>query len=191
MAYETPTPDFLKMAEELLKELPAQVAEQALRHFNMSFEKQGFTDTSFIPWVKRADDLTFGTNHPLLDKSGELSNSLAILSQTMQRIEIGTTGNIPYAGIHNSGGTIQVKVTPKMRRYFWFIYHSLTKGYAHGSEPPDHILKWKHMALTRKQHLTIRIPQRQFIGRSEQLLKDIDELAIKTILNKFKSLENG
>lgn len=181
----------MKMAQELLKDLPPLVAQKALAHFNESFDKQGFTDTSFMPWVKRADDLTFGTNHPLLNRSGALSNCLQIIEQNIKRIEIATDSKIPYAAIHNNGGTIRVKVTPKMRRYFWFIYRSLTKGYAHGADPPEHIAKWKWMALTKKEYMTIRIPQRQFIGRSEQLLKDIDKLAIQHILNTFKNLSNG
>ena len=55
---DLPTPDFRKIAEEVMKDLPKKVGEKALQFFLASFIKQGFTDTSFIPWVKRKDDLS-------------------------------------------------------------------------------------------------------------------------------------
>ena len=41
-----------------MTDLPEKAGEKALQFFLASFIKQGFTDTSFIPWVKRKDDLT-------------------------------------------------------------------------------------------------------------------------------------
>lgn len=187
MSNKTPVPDFLQMAEDLLKGLPQQVADLALAHFNESFEKQGFTDNSFIAWPKRLDDLTFGVNHPILNKTGALMGSLVIKSATMKRVEVAAGDGLPYAAIHNNGGTIKIKITDKMRKFFWFVYISLTKHYANGSAPPDHILKWKMMALTKKTELTIHIPKRQYIGESQVLLKDVDGLIIEKIITTFKT----
>ena len=180
-------PDFEKMAEELLKGLPMEVAELALNHFDRSFIDQGFTDTSFIAWPKRLDDQTFGLSHPLLNKSGALQGSLMIKAATMKRVEVAAGDNLRYAAIHNNGGTIRVTVTPKMRKFFWFVFTSLTKHYASGAEPPPHILKWKHMALTKKDTITIKVAKRQFIGQSEKLLKDVDQLIVNKILTAFKN----
>ena len=69
---DLPVPDFKKLAENILKDLPQKAAEQARNFFLASFIKQGWTDTSFIPWVKRKDDLT----HKLLNQSYALKNSI-------------------------------------------------------------------------------------------------------------------
>lgn len=59
---------------------------------------------------------------------------------------------VPYASIHNEGGTVSVPVTDRMRRYFFYQY-KLTKN-----------ARFLAMALSRKQSFRIRIPQRQFTG---------------------------
>jgi len=63
------------------------------------------------------------------------------------------TIDVPYAAIHEFGGTITVRITDKMRRFFWFKFR----------ETRDEKYKW--MALTRKQTFTIRIPARPYISR--------------------------
>lgn len=174
-------PDFNRVKDELFKSLPHDVANIALAHFKGSFLKQGFTDTSFIPWVKRNDD----TTHPLLNKSQALRNSLKIDEATMKRIAISAGDNLAYASIHNNGGTIRLKLTDSMRKYFWYIYMSQAKSYARGTEPED-VLKWKYMALSKNDEIVIRIPQRKFIGNSDQLLKQVDAYIINQIQTKFK-----
>ena len=42
---------------------------------------------------------------------------------------------------------------------------------------------WRNLALTRKQKLTVRIPKRQFIGKSEELTKSINEKIEQEIIN--------
>lgn len=59
--------------------------------------------------------------------------------------------SVPYANIHERGGTITVTVTSKMRRFFWAKY----------SETGDE--KWKHMALTQKTQFTIKIRPRPYL----------------------------
>ena len=54
---------------------------------------------------------------------------------------------------------------------------------------PEEALKWKRLALTTKERLDIRatIPQRPFIGNSQELNDQIEELIetnIRNILNK-------
>ena len=47
------TPNFKAMAREIFKNISPKVAQKARAFFLQSFIKQGFTDTSFIPWVRR------------------------------------------------------------------------------------------------------------------------------------------
>lgn len=170
---EFPVPDFRKLAENVLKDLPKNTSEKARAFFLSSFIKQGFTDTSFVPWVKRKDDLS----HKLLQQSLALKNSINITQADFTAVEITAGEGINYAAIHNEGGTITVKVTPKMKKFFWAMYKKTD------------VEKWKFLALTKKENFIIKIPKRQFIGHSETLMNDLDKMFIDTIYNYFRKLK--
>ena len=170
---ELPVPDFKKMAENVMKEMPKKASEQARAFFLGSFIKEGFTDTSFIPWVKRKDDLS----HKLLSQSYALKNSINITKANFEEIEIIAGEGINYAAIHNEGGTITVKVTPKMKKFFWAMFYKTGEN------------KWKFLALTKKENFMIKIPKRQFIGHSDTLMNNLDQMFINEIYNYFKSLK--
>lgn len=172
MAKINPTPDFRAMAEETFKGLPAKVAEKARGFFQMSFIKEGFTDTSFIAWPKRLDD----HRHKLLSQSLALRSSIRVEQADLKRIAISAGDNLPYAAIHNEGGTITVRVTERMRRYFWAMYHRTGES------------KYRFMALTRKETFTIRIPKRQYIGESHTLMTRLDRMFIDRIKEAQKNL---
>lgn len=171
MHAETPVPDFRKIAENVLKDLPATAAETARAFFVQSFIKQGFTDTSFIPWVQRKEALP----HKILNQSLALKSSIKITRADLERIEVSAGEGLSYAGIHNEGGTITIKVTPKMRKYFWMMFKKTEEN------------KWKFMALTKKETLTIKIPKRQFIGNSETLNNTIEQMFIRRIQDYLKN----
>ena len=170
---DLPTPDFRKLAEEVMKDLPKKAGEKALQFFLASFIKQGFTDTSFIPWVKRKDDLS----HKLLNQSYALKASGKIDKADLTEVTISFGEGLNYAAIHNEGGTITVKVSAKMKRFFWYMYKKTQNE------------KWKWMALTKKETLTIKIPKRQFIGESETLMNNLDKMFIDRIKQYFNSLK--
>ena len=170
---DLPTPDFRKIAEEVMKDLPKKAGEKALQFFLASFIKQGFTDTSFIPWVKRKDDLT----HKLLNQSYALKASGKIDKADLTEVNISFGEGLNYAAIHNEGGTITVKVSAKMKRFFWYMYKKTEDE------------KWKWMALTKNETLTIKIPKRQYIGESETLMNELDKMFIDRIKQYFNSLK--
>lgn len=166
-------PDFKKMSEAFFRELAPKVAQEARAFFMMSFIKQGFTNNSFIAWPKRRDTET----HKLLNRSMALKNSIKITSQTASRIEIEAGRGIPYADIHNNGGTITVQVTEKMRKFFWYKFKKTND------------IKWKHMALSKKETWRIEMPKRQYIGNSEVLNKQIEEGVIKKMIQELQQYE--
>ena len=166
-----PVPDFQGAADKLLKEIPPNIAEMAKGFFKGSFFKEGFTDYGFIAWPRRKDEEA----HKILTKSHALRDSIRIASATSQRIEIEAGRGLPYAEIHNTGGTIKITVTPKARRFFWYMFKKTGAS------------KWKYMALTKKSQFRIYIPQRQYIGESQTLLKNIDSYIVKQIIQNFKN----
>lgn len=104
-----------------------------------------------------------------------MKNSIIITQANRKGVQIEAGKGIPYAEIHNTGGVISVRITEKARRYFWYMYRQTKEN------------KWKWMALTKKERVRIAIPQRQYIGESQLLLKDIDKHIAQTIVETFKN----
>lgn len=58
---------------------------------------------------------------------------------------------LPYARIQHDGGTIRLRVTSRMRKFFWAMFIRTRDE------------KWKAMALSRKTHFIIKIPARPYL----------------------------
>jgi phage gpG-like protein len=164
-------PDFQALAAELLSDLSVFASVTALNFFKESFDVHGWRDNGFSPWAPRADE---DTSRAILVKSGHLRDSLRIITRTTERVEIGTSA--PYAEIHNQGGRVTVRVTPKARKYFWYMYQRTDKPF------------WKNMALTKKDSFVVNIPKRQFIGNSKELTTGLDAWVVNEILRRFNGL---
>jgi phage gpG-like protein len=165
------TPNFDKIAKQLI--LDAQtIAEVEMINFIMAnFERQGFLDASVQPWQERKDSSDVG--RAILTKSGALRDSNKLISSSTKRVVVGSDSK--YAKIHNEGGVINIPVTAKMRKFFWYKYIETGEG------------KYKGMALTKKTHFSVTIPKRQFMGESITFSRDIDTKFIKMIERRFKT----
>ncbi|MCZ2393404.1 MAG: phage virion morphogenesis protein [Chitinophagales bacterium] len=167
-------PDFNEMIKAFWEELSTNVAKEAQSFFKSSFDKEGFTDYGFIAWPKRRDNET----HKLLYKSHALKDSVIIKTIDKKMVEIMAGEGIPYAAIHNYGGTITVKMTDKMRKYFWYMHKQTGED------------KWKWMALTKKEQFSIHIPPRPFIGESHILNENIKKIFIAQAMKADQELKN-
>ncbi|MDR0537360.1 MAG: phage virion morphogenesis protein [Tannerellaceae bacterium] len=168
----------------LRRTLPVKVGNMAKAHYQDNFRNQSFTDNGKQPWPKTrrqlSGDKSAASNYgALLSSRNHLYSSV---KYTPSDYRVRVANDLEYAAIHNDGGTTNPTVTPKMRRFAWAMYFKHKKGML-----PDAAGKWKALALTKKSRLTIRIPQRQFIGESaelnEQIRNKIDS-EINNILNK-------
>lgn len=174
---ENKLPDIRKLKNKVLKlidnDLPKLAGNRAVRHFKASFENGGFTDTTLQPWrkTKSGKRSRFGQKSGgILIGSGALKRSIRILKAKGGSVIV-TAGNqnIKYAQIHNEGGTVNIPITAKSRKYFWHMY-KITND-----------LKWKRMALTKKESFTFKMPKRQFMGNSKMLNNEIAHLIAKKI----------
>lgn len=161
------TPDFEALGREILEDAITYAAVTGLNFFKESFEKQGWTGNSFTAW----DPVAGKGGQGILINTAFLRDSIQILDRKPNRIEYAATA--PYAGIHNNGGIITVRVTAKSRKFFWYMFKATGK------------VMWKYMALTKKETMSIKIPQRQFIGESQILMNSLDEWIIKQITERF------
>lgn len=182
--------------------LPIKVGALARAHFRENFRLSGFMNGGLRSWPATRRQQTGGkgaaANYgPLLSKRNRLYGSIGY-KPGPGYVVIGTT--LPYAAIHNDGGTVSPTVTLKMRKFAWAMYYKAlgakgsrgskgTKGQPKtaatgtlgGKKGKKAVAispeaeRWKALALTRKEKLTIVIPKRQFIGDSQELNAAINQ----------------
>ena len=165
----------------------AYIAEQ---FFKASFRKQ---EGGGKKWAPRKFNMP-GKQRALLMNRGTLRNEIKGTSSANRAV---IYNPLPYAEIHNEGGTITI--TPKMRRFFWAMYfktmggatsysRSSVKGkrstnakssLSKGRKLMEQALPWKLLALHKGDKLTI--PSRPFIYHSSELNAKIDRYIDKFI----------
>ena len=199
--------DSAKLVEQIRKELdtmmrrrmPVIAGRLAKDHFQDNFRRSGFVNGGLHPWPKARRLTSGGTDAAsqhgtLLSESKHLYNSIQYVPSDYR---VRVYNEVAYASIHNWGGTVSVTVTDRMRRFAWAKFYEASgksrkaatggkKGRKRATgkqaESPQASF-WKHLALTRKKKLDIRIPQRQFLGESEELTAKINERLEKEIRN--------
>lgn len=172
------------------RKIPVIAGRMAKDHFQDNFRKGGFVDNGLRPWTpskRLSSGGTSASSHygTLLSSRNHLFSSIAYAPAPYS---VTVRNNVPYATVHNDGGTVSPAVTPAMRRYAWFRFFRETGGKSGGRKAPSpQASRWKALALTKKSKLRIRIPRRRFIGESADLSAKISkrlEAEIIRILNK-------
>lgn len=180
---------------EVRDRLPRKVGITAVNHFRQNFRDAGWRDNGLHPWKKTRRQQTGGPDAkytPLTSRRDHLMRSLQY-EQTAPG-EVTVTDPVPYAAIHNGGGTLNThpSVTTKMRRFAWAKAYSLAGVKGKGRLPkelPPEAAKWRALALTKKSRLNItaHIPRRQFMGESRELMLEINGV----INQSLKRIRNG
>ena len=159
------------------RSLPVKVGRIAKDHYQDNFRRGGFVNQGLQLWPKARRQLS-GTSSaaaqygPLLSGRNHLFSSIKYVPG---KYRVTVSNTLPYAPIHNEGGTVSPTVTPRMRRFAWAMHYQLLtskKGKSASTANADSF--WRNLALTRKQKLTVKIPQRQFIGESAELTTAIN-----------------
>jgi len=181
------------------RQLPIRVGRIAQQHFQDNFRKGGFVNNGLQKW-QPAKRLSSGSKSAAANYGTLLSSRKMLFSSinyVVRQAAVQIYNDLDYAAIHNEGGNITVRVTPKMRKFAWAKYcksaanrtkSGNTAKRETGSESSD-ALMWKRLALTHKDSLNIHIPQRQFVGDSAELDANIItaiERGITEILNQKK-----
>lgn len=199
--------DFAQLIESKRKELdmlvrrrmPVIAGRMAKDHFQDNFRQGGFVNGGLHPWPE-AKRLSSGATDAasrygtLLSERNHLFSSIKYMPSDY-RVKV--ANELVYAPVHNWGGTVSVAVTDRMRRFAWAKFYEASgkagkaaigqkKGRrkASGKQPQNpQAQMWKRLALARKKKLDIRIPQRQFLGESQELTDKINERMEKEIKN--------
>ena len=145
---------------------------EAKEEFDMNFKREAFFTEK---WKRRkgGTDETRG----LLVQSGTLRRSIrSRIMEGGKGVEI--TSSVPYAKIHNEGGSITV--TRRMKGYFWIKYRQAVGRIARTKAG-----KARNGMALKKTGSRIMIPRRQFIGRHPDLEKLLDEIAMENLKKVF------
>lgn len=194
-------PEFIKQLEAKKREiddamrrtLPVKVGRIAADHFHENFHKGGFVNGGLHPWQptkrQQSGSKSAAANYgPLLSSRKNLYGSIKYIPGDYS---VMIRSDLKYAPLHNWGGTVNPTVTEKMRKYAWARYNEAIgrkKGAKRGKEnvETEEALRWKALALTKKPRLQVNIPQRQYLGESQELeikAKEAIESEITKILN--------
>ena len=173
--------------DQIIKNILRDIQVEMTDEFDRNFERQAFFSEA---WQRRRSPTRPG-GHILVDTGGlrrsitsrETSNSIIFRSDH------------PAAAIHNEGG--EIKVTAKMKRFFWYKYYSTTGSF--GRKKNGELRKtkrniqlsteaefWKFMALM-KVGASIKIPRRQFLGNSPEVETAVREIIEENITEFFNT----
>lgn len=182
--------------------MPVIAGRMAKDHFQENFRKGGFVNGGLHPWQESKRLSAGGSGAAsrygtLLSGRNHLFSSI---SYTPGEYRVRVADDVAYAPIHNWGGITAPAVTDRMRRFAWAKFYEASgkarkaatgrgntrkRGDAEMPENPQAQF-WKRLALTKKAKLSVKVPQRQFIGESRELTEAIStrtEQEIRKILN--------
>ena len=167
-------PDFSGKADamqQMFRKLPRIVGRIAVNFYKDSFRRGGFIDERYERWPQRKVKDKRSGRRALLVKSGRLRRSIRIVNTTTRSVTVGT--DVPYAEIHNTGGTISgsTRVRAHKRKAHKRRYKGRTV------RVPETTVK------SHSRNFSHTIPQRKFIGRSRLLEKRIMKLVQKNVEN--------
>lgn len=163
--------------------LLAQMGAVALDFVHENFDMQGFQGAVFQPWAPRQSRDKKRPGRAILVDSAHLKNANRIVRQGVEDIVIGN--NMPYARIHNEGGTIHHPA-----RTGTLAFRFKDKGYNRrvfaGTQTAGQRKKITSMWRGDIGAHDTQMTQRRFMGDSPVLRKRCKATITKTITKDFK-----
>ena len=191
--------DLEKLVKQYIDLTISDIRVEASEMFDKNFQREAFFNEK---WARRKFNDDDSKN--ILTGTGALRKSI-ISKVEDNKITFETT--LPYANIHNEGGTITVTVG--MKKHFWKMYLQIvgSKKSKDGKTPFNEAYQrtkkgklrnnkknrtlsavaefYRAMAL-KPVGSKIVIPKRQFIGNHPELEQAIEEIARKNMIEIFK-----
>lgn len=164
--------DIKKVIQDSLQDIKVELTDE----FDRNFQREAFFSEK---WKRRKYDLD--PDRAMLQKTGSLRKSIASI---IKDNSIVFTSSLPYAAIHNEGGSISV--TRRMKGFFWHKYKEATAGIKKRGELTTEAVFYKAMAL-KKVGSKIIIPRRQFVGQSPEMESILIEIVEENLSKYFES----
>ncbi len=154
---------FKSVMKTILNDLKVELTDE----FDQNFERKAFFDT---PWADTKLPNPIGS---LMMRTGALRDSIM---SDVESEGIHFTSSVPYAAVHNEGGTFKKTITPQMRKWAFAMFKTTKNAI------------YKGIALSKKDHLTITIPKRQFIGDHPKVDEAIEQVVEANVKEYFDAL---
>jgi len=152
--------------------MPNEIAAIAVKFSKDRFRDQAWLDNTRQPWKQRASSRPGKRrSQTLLVDKGRLKRSIRKISASPSRVVIGT--DVPYAQIHNEGGTIKSVVTVREHDIKPYRRKAYTRHRAGRSESIKAQNIRGHSVKTHQRKMNTKIPARPFIGQSEALERQL------------------
>lgn len=141
-----------------IRTMPKVLGNEAVVWTKQSWDRQGWLDESTEGWAARQKNTRRNNGKAILVQTGRLRRSIRILSEGENRVVIGT--DVPYARIHNYGGTIT-----QAARSETFQRNRITRGARKGRFKRG-VTAGRGFSFSQRN---IVMPKRQFAGNSYNL----------------------
>lgn len=165
--------------QKLVRGFPRRAGLIYQKHFLDAFDKEAFTDKTPKSWQKRKRADKAKARRNLLVKTGRLRRSIKL--QIVRGRAIIQTA-VPYAQIHNEGGTITGTANVGAYRKKAHKVRSHTRS---GTRIRRHKRR-SHTVGAHKRKMNTKIPQRQFMGQSSRVNRRLEKQLEKSIKKIFK-----
>lgn len=166
--------------------LPNEIAAVAVNFSKERFRQQAWLDESPERWKPRKKPRKGGKKRgqTLLVDTGRLKKSIRKVSASTSRVVIGT--DVPYASIHNYGGTITGTFKVRAHTVKAHRRRAHTRIRAGRTEKIKAQTIKMHTVGSHTRKMNTRIPQRQFLGDSYTLRRRIYLLTAAHFLRALK-----
>jgi len=168
--------------ERTLAALPTKAGAIIVQHSNQAFVLGGWTDDSFEPWTPIQSKKAKDEGRAILVLTGRLRRSIRVINTTVDSVTVGT--NVPYAKIHNEGGTALHYAHGQILNFD----HAPTNGRWRFGKART-VQQQRGIKTIRRasfKEYTTKMPQRKFLGNSRRLTRDISTMFTTDITNAFK-----
>lgn len=149
---------------DFYKNIAADVSRELIEAWDDNFRNKAFFEKS---WPETRIPNRRGS---LMIRTGLLKNSI---KSRLAAESVGFSSSMPYAKLHNEGGTMVV--TTKMKRFFWAMFYK--NGGKKSKSQSAEAGYWKALAL-KKVGSKLTIKQRQFIGHHPQV-----DIAVRRVID--------
>jgi phage gpG-like protein len=169
-------PAFRDELKRSIERMPMVAGGTAVAFFKENFRRQGFlSDGTVKKWKARNKGAARNKGRALLIDSGTMRRDIRVLTASGMMVVVGTT--VPYAEAHNDGSDFKgtVKVPGHTRK------GGRVRGHKRGGV---RVRTHKRDAAKVSGHtkkMDVKIPQRQFIGESSDLMSQLEQAYIRDL----------
>ena len=123
----------------IARKLPVAAGKIAKQHFQDNFRQGGFVNGGLHPWppAKRLSSGAPGADSQYRTLMSARNHLFSSIGYTPGMAKVTIFNDVVYAAIHNEGGTVHPRITPKMRRFAWAKYYQLGGGGKSAQKVPN------------------------------------------------------